>query len=336
MIDSQSFPAALRRSYHYWFTPAGYDTTYETSAGIIGYGINRVFTYVTGTPLTIASTGSQTITIYSDPGFKVGWIIQLYPGTIPFGLYMLARITSYTESLGVYTMTFECYQSEGSGDYSNWNVFAQWENASNYIQNPQYSAKELSSRANSPLTAEFTWPYGGTSNSVITSDTELYKAGYTDRTYNGYSRVYEDEYEYNRPYIDVTVTSSRDLITTTTTTTWNYSVYPPEETQTITTATSTLTNSHKYSEADFATTGSSYSPGAPAVYADGGIVSFPTPSLYSHEITIGSTYRYSSYEHTFQEFPVGVFRPAIFVDVTTELGSYKPAPISPPGFFYPG
>ena len=334
MIDSLSFPAALRRRFHYWFIPAGYDTTYKSDNGVIGYGLDQVKTYVTSTPLTILSTGSQTVTLYEDPGFKVGWIIRLYPGLQPYDLYMLARITAYTESAGVYTMTFDSYQAEGSGNYSAWNIESQWEHASNYIQNPQYSAKELSSRSNNPITAEFTWPYGGSFDPVVTSDTPLYKAGYTDRTYNGYTRVYEDEYEYNRPYLDVTVSSSRDLITTTTITTWNYNVYPPQESTTITTATSTLTNSHQYSASDFDTTGPNYVAGGPAVYANGNIVTYPTPSYYQHEIVLGATYRYSSYEHTFQEFPVGVIRPILFVDVTTELGQLTAAPITPPDFFY--
>ena len=337
MIDSQSFPAALRRSYHYWFIPAGYDTTYESSQGVISYGVNKVGAYFTGIPLDISSTGSFTITLYYDPGFKVGWIIQLYPGTLPVDLYMLARISSYTVdgSTGEVSMTFECYQSAGSGNYSGWNIYAQWDNASNYIQNPQYSAKELSSRANSPLYAEWVWPYEPSDETVVISDTDLYKAGYTDRTYDGYTNVYEDEYEYNRPYVGVSVTTSRVLTTTTYITTWNYSVYPPEENVIVETNTETLTQSHAYTEDDFKTTGADYHPGTPAVYADGNIVSLPTPSRYSHKVTIGATYRYSEYEHTFYEYEPGLFRPVLFIDKTTSLGEVTASPISPPGFFYP-
>jgi hypothetical protein len=339
MIDSGSFPAALRRSYHYWFRPSGFDSTYQSAEGIVTFGESSVATVLTSTSITISPTTIQTVTLYDDPGFKVGWIIYLYAGLPGSDNWMLARITAYdnTDPTNV-SLTFEAYQSQGSGTFDYWYVVTQFQQAPNYIQNPQYSAKELSARVYKTPTAQFNWPYATTYEDFTTSNTDILKSGYTEATYDGQTIVEEDEYDINRPYIGVTASSSRVLTSTTDTTTFDYTVDPPIINTVTTETTETKTQSHIYSSDDFDPSGAGYTAGNPAVYADGQIVNFPTPSIYTKKVDIGETYVSSSYENHFEEYPSGsgVYRPVLLISMSTSWGTATGNPISPANFFYPG
>lgn len=339
MIDSGSFPAALRRGYHYWFRPSGYDSTYDSSQGIVTFGEARRGTTLVSTSLVLSSTTTSTVTLYDDPGFKVGWIIILYAGLSDSGKYMLARITAYdnTDPLNV-SLTFQAYQAVGTGTYDYWTVLTQWEQAPNYIQNPQYSARDLSARGYAIHSAQFNWPYDTTYEVVVTSNTDYFKAGYTQATYDAQTIVEEDEYAVNRPYIGITAGSSRVLTTTTDTTTYDYTTDPPTIITTTTTATETKTHSHTYGSDDFDPSGTGYVAGQPAVYADGSLVSMPTPSYQTRRVTLGATYIYSSYDETYEEYPLGsgVFRPTLTIYTSTAWGDSTASPISPPSFFIPG
>lgn len=339
MIDSGSFPAALRRSYHYWFRPSGYSSTYQSSQGVVTFGDISPLTSYNGS-LTVSSSLVATINLGSvGNDFKVGWIVYLWAGLQNSPNYMLARITAYdaTDPYNV-SMTFEAYQSVGSGTFDYWTIIVQWESAVNYIQNPEYSAKELSARYYQYHTAEFNWPYDTTYESFITSDTDTLKAGYTEATYDGQTIVQEDEYDINRPYIGVTSSSSKVLTSTTETSTYDYSVDPPIVNTVTTSTDETKTQSHTYNSDDFNTTGAGYAPGSAAVYVDGSLVTFPTPSQYTKTVSIGETYVSSSYENHFEEYPSGsgVYRPTLLITMTTSWGTVIPNPISPADFFYPG
>lgn len=338
MIDSGSFPAALRRGRRYQFMPSGYDSTYESSEGIIQYGVDRFNVTITDS-LVLSSTTTATVTLPGDPGYKVGWIIVLYANFFEYGPHMLARVTAYdaTDPYAV-SMTFEAYQAKGSGTFDYWFIVPQWENAANYIQNPQYSALDLSDRNYLYNKAEFIWPTYGTTDTVVTSNTDTLKAGYTDLTYDGTITVEEDEYAINRPYVGITAGDSKVLTTTTYTTTYDYTSDPPIINTTTTEATETLTESYTYTDSDFDPSSTDYHPGAAAVYANGELVTFPTPSRCIKRVTLGGTYRYSSYEYHFEEFPAGSgqYRPTLTIDVSTSLGGATPTPISPADFFVAG
>jgi hypothetical protein len=346
MMDSGSFPAALRRNYHYWFKPAGYDTTLKSNQGIVTFGEGLVVSTLINTPYDIVSTGSLTITV--DDGtentdrYKVGWLIAMSPGfyQVDPNLYMLGQITSYVAGTyaGTADMTFTIYQSKGSGTYVDWYVRTQWENAANYIQNPQYSAKELSARYYQYHTAEFNWPYATTYEVFTTSNTNILKSGYTEATYDGQTIVQEDEHDINRPYIGVTASSSRVLTSTTNTTTFDYTVDPPIINTVTTETTETKTHSHTYSSDDFDTSGAGYAAGNPAVYSDGQIVSFPTASFYTKKVDIDETYVFSSYEDHFEEYPSGsgIYRPVLLISMSTAWSVPTGNPISPADFFHPG
>jgi hypothetical protein len=246
---------------------------------------------------------------------------------------MTARVTSSDGT----SFSFQAYEAMGEGTYSNWDIATQWNNAENYIQNPVYSAKEIASRFYSPVTAEFEWPYGTEIETVIVSDTNLYKAGYTDVYYGGRTRVMEDENDINRPYVGVTTSYSRELTTTTTVTTWNYAVTPPEDITTITVDKTSVTHSHTYSEGSFSVTDEGYQPGSPAIYEDGNLVSFPTPSVCLKTIDSLGSYQLNRYDNYFEEYAPGLYRPTTSTVVQKQLGGFKEGyPISPASFFHPG
>jgi len=341
MIDSGSFPAALRRNYHYWFRPSGYSSTYQSSQGVVTFGelSTNYFYGLSLDSITIGPTVTQTIRLDSDSKYKAGWIIYLWAGLEDSSTYMLARITAYDDSdpYNIY-LTFQAYEAVGTGTFDYWTIRPQFQNAVNFIQNPEYSARELSARNYSAQTAEFNWPYDTTYESFITSDTDTLKAGYTEATYDGQTIVQEDEYDINRPYIGVTSSSSKVLTSTTETLTYDYSVDPPIVNTVTTSTDETKTQSHTYNSDDFNTTGAGYAPGSAAVYVDGSLVTFPTPSQYTKTVSIGETYVSSSYENHFEEYPSGsgVYRPTLLITMTTSWGTVIPNPISPADFFYPG
>jgi hypothetical protein len=343
MIDSGSFPAALRRGYHYWFRPSGYSSTYDSSKGVIIFGeLGTDYFYgLSLDSITIGPTVTQTIRLESDAKYKVGWIIYLWSGLEDSSTYMLARITAYDDSDpdNIY-LTFQAYEAVGTGAFDYWTLRPQFENAVNFIQNPEYSARELSARVYSTQTADFNWPYDTTYENVVTSDTDLYKAGYSEATYDGQTTVYEDEYDINRPYIGITASSTIVLTTTTTTSTYSYVEDPPVVTTVTTSTTENLTQSHTYTSGDFIVDldDANYFPGNPATYADGEITSYPTPSRYIKKVEINGTYIASSYDYTYEEYPSGSgeFRPIVTVDVSTSLSVPNGNPISPPDFFNAG
>ena len=80
MIDSGSFPAALRRGYHYWFRPSGYSSTYQSSQGVVTFGDISPLTSYNGS-LTVSSSLVATINLGSvGNDFKVGWIVYHLAG----------------------------------------------------------------------------------------------------------------------------------------------------------------------------------------------------------------------------------------------------------------
>jgi hypothetical protein len=334
MIDRSQNPAALMRSFHYQFVPAGYSEEYESNFGVISYGESgRIFT-ATSTPLNVTPNTSGTIPYFDGiEVFKVGWIIVLYAGTVTSQVNMTARVTSSNSE----SFSFQAYEAKGSGTYSFWTIATQWENAANYIQNPVYSAKEISSRVFSPIYAEFQWPFGGETETVITSDTELYKAGYTDYSYKGRTIVTEDEYDINRPYVGVTSSYSQEITTTTTVSTWNYLVDPPVENIVIETEKTEITASHSFNEASFSKTDPGYNPGNPSVYEDGNLVAFPTPSNCVKETGSLGTIQVFKYDNYFEEYAPGLYRPTISTVVQKQFTGFKEGyPISPASFFHPG
>lgn len=333
MIDSDPIPKALIRDFHYQFVPAGYSTEYETAAGIIPFGQGRRSMFSSSIPFLVTPTTTGTIPYFEGERFKEGWIIILYAGTEGSPVNMTARVTSSNEE----SFTFQAYEAKGSGTHSFWTIITQWENAENYIQNPVYSAKEISSRNFTPVTAEFLWPVGGSSETVVTSDTDLYKAGYTNVTYGGRTIVVEDENDINRPYVGVTVSYSNEFTTTTTVTTWNYAVNPPEEIITITVDKTTITHSHTYGEGSFNVTDDGYQPGLPAVYEDGNLVSFPTPSSCIKDIDSLGSYESYKYDNYFEEYEQGLYRPTTSTIIVRQIGGIKDvSPINPASFFHPG
>ena len=335
MIDRSQIPAALMRSFHYQFVPAGYSELYESNFGVISYGEGQRGYYgVSSTPLLVAATTTGTIQRPEGGAeMKVGWIVILYAGVIGNSINMTARVTSSDET----SFSFQAYESKGEGTYSNWYVITQWNNAANYIQNPVYSAKEISSRNFSPIYAEFQWPFGGETETVITSDTELYKAGYTDYSYKGRTIVTEDEYDINRPYVGVTSSYSQEITTTTTVSTWNYLVDPPVENIVIETEKTEITASHSFNEASFSKTDPGYNPGGPSVYEDGNLVAFPTPSTCVKETGSLGTIQVFKYDNYFEEYAPGLYRPTISTVVQKQFTGFKEGyPISPASFFHPG
>jgi hypothetical protein len=333
MIDRSQFPTALMRDFHYQFVPSGLSEEYQSFAGIIPFGQGSPIFEATSTPLSVTPMTTGTIPYVEGQVFKEGWIIVLYAGLFGSETNMTARITASDDV----SFTFQAYEAKGSGTYSFWTIVTQWKNAENYIQNPVYSAKEISSRNFSPIYADFQWPYAGESNTVITSDTELYKAGYTDYSYKGRTIVTEDEYDINRPYVGVTMSYSLEVTTTTTVKTWNYLVDPPVEDIVIVTEKSGITESHTFNEDSFSKTDPGYQPGSPSVYENGQLVSFPTPSSCIKETGPLGTIQVFKYDNYFEEYEPGLYRPTISTVIEKQFTGFKEGyPISPASFFHPG
>jgi hypothetical protein len=344
MMDSGSFPAALRGPRRYQFQGA-LDPTLESRDGVVTFGaLGADYAYaVSFDSITIGATTTQTIDVSgpgggTDPGYKVGWIIYLWAGIEGSKNYMLARITAYNNTDPAHvSLTFEAYQAAGSGTFDFWTIRPQFENAYNYIQNPNYSGFDVSDRGlNSPSgRAYYYWPTHATTTNVITSNTDLLQSGYSLYEYKGDVTVYEDEYAINRPYIGKTAGSSRTLTTETTTTTFDYSTIPPTETIVTSSTTEALAHSHSFVAGDFNPSAPEYVAGGAAVYSDGVLITWPTPAYMTKETVKLGEFRSKEYAYNYEEYPpgLGVYRPTLFVYITRSLGDPVFDPTTPSDFF---
>lgn len=344
MIDSGSFPAALRGPRRYQFQGA-LDPSLQSRDGVVTFGALGVdYSYgLSLDSITIGATTTTTINVSTlsapgDPGYKVGWIIYLWAGLEGSPNYMLARITAYDNSDPVdVSLTFEAYQAAGSGTFDYWTIRPQFENAYNYIQNPNYSGFDVSNRSiySNSGRAFFEWPRHATITNVVTSNTDLLKSGYSLYEYKGDVTVYEDEDAINRPYIGKTAGSTRTLTTDTTTTTFDYSTIPPTEIVVTTSTTEPRSHSHGFSAADFNTSAAEYVPGAPAVYSDGALISWPDSSHMTKETAKLGEFNSVEYTYNYQEYPVGsgVYRPTLFIYVARSLGDAIYDATTPSDFF---
>jgi hypothetical protein len=344
MIDSGSFPAALRGPRRYQFQGA-LDPTLQSREGVVTFGafLQDYFAGLSLDSITVGTTTTQEIHVSTfaapgDPKFKVGWIVYLWAGLQGSPNYMLARITAYDDADPEdVKMTFEAYQAAGSGTFDYWTIVPQFENAYNYIQNTNYSGFDVSNRSiySTSGRAFFDWPKYGTTTNVVETDTNLLKAGYSLYEYKGEVTVYEDEYDINRPYIGKTTGSSQTLTTTTTTTTYDYFTDPPTVTTETTSTTEKKSYSHTFGAEDFDPDAPEYVAGGPAVYADGVLVSWPNSSHMTKKTAKLGEFKTIEYIHSYQSTPgnPGVYRPTVFIDISRTLSDIVFDPTTPSDFF---
>jgi hypothetical protein len=344
MIDSGSFPAALRNGRRYQFQGA-LEPTLQSRDGVVTFGAfgQDYFAGLSLDSITVGTTTTQEIHVSTfaapgDPKFKIGWIVYLWAGLQGSPNYMLARITAYDDADPEdVKMTFEAYQAAGSGTFDYWTIIPQFENAYNYIQNTNYSGFDVSNRSiySNSGRAFFDWPRHATTTNVVTSNTDLLKSGYSLYEYKGDVTVYEDEDAINRPYLGKTTGSSQTLTTETTTTTFDYSTIPPTEVIVTSSTTEPRAHSHTFSAADFNTSAPEYVAGAPAVYSNGDLVSWPESSHMTKETAKLGEFKSVEYTYNYQEYPVGsgVYRPTLFVYVARSLSDIVFDPTTPSDFF---
>lgn len=336
-------PAAIRNAYRYWFRPAKYSPTYETDAGVITMP-NESGSYsvvVSSQTQTILAPSTGTFVLYDSPGWKVGWCIKIEADTVGSGRYMLARITALdadpVDPLQV-TMTYDAYEAAGNGTADYWHITSQFEQAWNFIQNPEYSAKELSARIYAYQYSQWLFPFDREYTDYVTADTPTFKSGYTECDYKGQITVQEDEYDYNRPYVGVTVSASCSVTQTTTVTTIDYTTTPPTVTTVTTEVTATpLSHSYTFVESDFNPSGAGYVPGNPAVYADGELITYPSPGQSTRTLPLGGNYVSQTYEYFYENYaPPGdppLYRETQTIVMDVTVGPMVANPISPPDFF---
>lgn len=308
------------------------------------------------------SLGQLTIDVFAHEGEGTypqtgaqNWVITVFEVTTKSSDYMLARISDIiypTTSGQPILLTFQSYQAFGQGTYTEWDIFPQWELAYNFVRNLNHSAYDASVGPSlgidPPYAAASFVPFAGnqTVTNVVTSNTPYLQTGYTQVDASGRTVVYEDEHEVHRPYMGRTVTANgyMETIIVTTTTTYDQFLNPTSVTTTETSQ-SPLSRSHTFSASDYVPDdqpGVKYFAGSPAVYANGVLVSMPTPSYYvRNDQGSGSiSYKSTEYERVYQDFPFGdppvdyllqtldrTVGKAVFV-----TGYDKP---NPEGFFYP-
>ena len=310
-------------------------------------------------------TGDMVVDVTSSNGTGI------YPN-LPFGYWlvevvgipdkgtsvdwMLARVTS-VDVTDPYNpnVSFEAYQSSGEGTYSFWNIVPQWDYARNYIRNENRVAFDASLGPSQneylgELGASFIPAQGQTTNENFdTSSPPTNYSGYTETTSTGKIIVIEDEYMAHRPYVGRAVSYKLNKVTNVQTTTITYdALLQPTYTTVSSEELEPLTFSYTFTNDDFKKTPpEKYTAGAAASYADGEIVSFPTPSRYVQDDTAAGTVGpYKSYEYTYTRAPfidpADPTGPPVYLNVLIVIKntSLADAPIpgkpTPQGFFWSG
>jgi hypothetical protein len=337
MINSGSFPACLPNAYRYQFR-GQYDTDFKSADGIVTNSYDGISTVATNAWF-ISDILVDSFSTATDIGFRSGYAIYLYAGIVGAEFYMRARITSMIidETTGVCFYTFQAYEKVGQGQFTFWTIVPQ-AGGSNYTRNPNISGFELSSRARATTgTTEYIFPTGTTSELFETSSGPTFYAGYTLASYRGYARIYEDEYEINRPYEGKTIEGTATLEKTVTSTSINYDTDPPISTTTTNVSNSSVTKNYTIGSPIFNATNSDYFPGSPAVYSNGELVTYPTASYVAPDLTdtIIGTYRSYEYAETYQEYPEGSGSYRLVSNVVTYRVFTKTewAQITPADFF---
>jgi hypothetical protein len=268
---------------------------------------------------------------------------------------MLARVSSVNVTNPTNpVVTFQAYQSSGEGTYQFWNISPQWENARNYIRNENRVAFDASLGPSKneylgDLGAMFEAAQGDvTTEDFNTSFPPTNYSGYTETTAKGRIFVIEDEYMAHRPYVGRTVSYKINKATSVQTTTITYdSIGNPTYVTVNSEESEPLTFSYTFTNDDFKKTPpEKYTPGSPASYSDGEIVSYPTPSRYVQtDVGAGTIGPYKSYEYAYTsaaftnpEDPSG---PPIYRVIQIVLTNRSLVPVdiaskpTPQGFFWP-
>lgn len=325
----------LPRAWRYQFQPSTFDPSINSQDGVTQTGYGAVTATILSDPInsfTISPTASGTLTCPYDIGMKTDWLFTMYPGFSPTDNAMYCRATNvYVDpSTGVTEITFLAYQSIGEGTFDAWYVESDIRASLNFVQNPQYSAVDAKDRTY-VSTANFTWPTSGTSNLTVTSDTDLNKSGYWTSSYKGICTVVEDEYDYNRPYEGITITSTRNVTKTVTTTVYTYD--PPDSSTTVVvSASSPITHT-------FIITAEHFDPLSPNYFegntnADPG---GPTPSYQTNEIDLGNRTT-SEYDETYEAwypYPGAPAEYRIIQNVVTNYELEGDEGTIDPGTFFP-
>ena len=268
--------------------------------------------------------------------------------------YMLARVNTVDTQTDPEhpIINVTAYQDYGSGTYSTWTIYPQWNNAVNYVRNLNLSAYECSTGPSisgpdgNPIGAFFGAFQGdSTGQNVNTSNPPYIISNYTLTTVKGLSIVMEDEYATNRPYLKRKVTSSMSMETVTVTDTYTYDSQGQPTIHTVTEIeNSPMDVEYTFTDNDFNPGDlARYTPGSPAVYSNGQMIGTPTPSRYTRsDLADGSTtYQSRNYfQQNEQYFPDGpeeppAYRPLLIRTVTKAIGvGSNPAKPQPDWFFW--
>lgn len=213
---------------------------------------------------------------------KVGWLFTMYAGFAPGPVYMKCVVDSMVPyGFGGQAILFTPYASAGDGTYNTWWIESDLFTRANFLQNTFPSAVDCKERF-SPPSARFTFPVDTVTTTVVTSDTELLKSGYSTSAYKGQVYVIEDQYDYSRPYEGISHKVTRRRERTTITTTYFYD--PPDSDTVVEVAEITpMEHTHTYSAADFfpITSGD-------RIYFPGSQIPNPTPGACVRKYNLGT------------------------------------------------
>jgi len=326
----------LPRDWRYQFQPSTFNADINSSEGVAQTGYGAVTVSLPSDALNefeVSPTTTGTIVYYTDIGLKEGWLFSMDAGGFaPFGqnvMWCVVNSVSVDTMTGETSILFSAYQSLGEGTYNSWYIQSDLRASLNFVQNDYYSAVAAKDRKVVP-TARFIWPTGAVGTFHLIADTDLFKAGYYTSEYGGTCTVYEDQYDYNRPYEGITLAVTRKINKTVTTTEYTYD--PPDSTTTIVvTAEPDVTKSYPI-------TAASFDPASPDYYAGSGAPD-PTPSFCINVVTDLGSMITSEYAHTYEAwYPGGPgtdpeYRITQTIDTTYEFNGDGEGTITPTTFF---
>ena len=332
----------MRRTWRYQFEPSTYNASFQSANGVVerGFPTGGTILPVSISPTasneyTISSTLTGTLTYLGQFVLKADWLFTMYGSQFSVvDNAMFCRVTSvsYDALTGYSTLNFTAFRSVGEGTFDAWYIIPDLKASYNFVQNDDYSAVNAKCRTTVP-TARFVFPTDGEGTFHEITNTNTNKSGYFTTEYKGTCTVYEDQYEYNRPYEGYTITVSRPRTKTVVTTSFTYD---PDESSSTTVVSDYPELTHSYTvtsddyipySTDWVSGGNYSSPGGPSPSRQ----SNKTAQLGSIE-TFRYAYTYQAY-YPDPEDPEPSYRIISAVETSYTISGDGEGTINPGDFF---
>ena len=313
----------LRRDWRFQFSPSTYANNVKSNLGVVQVGVASVFVSIASNPLnsfTVSPTLSGVLICEIESNasnMQVGWLFTLSVG---FGsasptLYCKAIDISpygFENGVAITFQTYRCDPARQGETYDAWFVASDLAASTNYVQNSLSGAVGSKDRYFTSL-GSFTFPYLPEFTTTVTSDEPLIKSGFVTCSYKGRIGIDEDGYEYNRPYIGITLEVKREMIKTI-----YDSLIDPSSGDSETTVTvlplPPMVHSHTFTDVDFIPTDNPPT----RLYQPGGVAPNQSPSRCITNKSLG-TYEFSTYKRIYIEtYPNGPENPPVLKQIVDE------------------